>query len=198
MTTTSAAAATPSLPPSAVPQITPSQTVGPFFGYGLPYEGGPDVVPPWHPDAIRLRGTVYDGEGEPIPDSLVEIWQAGPDGAPVTRAAGALLRSSGDFSGFGRCPVDRAGVFTFSTLKPGGTDGSAPYVTLLVFARGLLKPVATRIYFPDEAAANATDPVLSAIDGDRRGTLIASAEGERAYRFDVHLQGDQETVFFAF
>lgn len=198
MTTTTDAAATPSLPPSPVPGLTPSQTVGPFYGFGLPYDGGPDLVPAWHPQAISLRGTVYDGEGTPIPDALVEIWQAGPDGAPVTGAAGALRRASGEFSGFGRCPVDPAGRFAFSTLRPGSVDGAAPYIAVLVFARGLLKPVATRAYFPEEEAANGADPALSAVDADRRGTLIATPDGDRAYRFDVRLQGERETVFLAF
>lgn len=191
--TTPASTATP----LATPMITPSQTVGPFYGFGLPYEGGPQLVPEWHPDAIRLRGAVYDGEGTPVPDALVEIWQAGPDGAAVSHAAGALLRTPGEFSGFGRCPVDPAGVFHFSTLKPGAADGAAPYVLMFVFARGLLKPVVTRIYFPDDQAANAADPVLSEVEPDRRATLVAVAEGDRAYRFDVRLQGDRETVFFA-
>ncbi|GAA0353317.1 protocatechuate 3,4-dioxygenase subunit alpha [Actinoallomurus spadix] len=170
---------------------TPSQTVGPFFGYALPYADGPYVVPEWHPDSIRIRGRVLDGAGEPLPDALVEIWQADADGN-VARGGGALRRAGKDFSGFGRCGTDAAGNFWFSTIKPGGP---APYIAVLVFARGLLKPVATRIYFPGEPG-NATDPVLSAVPVDRRDTLVAVQEGERSYRFDVHLRGEQETVFF--
>ncbi|MCO5969713.1 protocatechuate 3,4-dioxygenase subunit alpha [Actinoallomurus soli] len=170
---------------------TPSQTVGPFFGYALPYADGPYVVPEWHPDAIRIRGRVLDGAGEPLPDALVEIWQADADGN-VARGGGALRRAGKDFSGFGRCGTDAAGNYWFSTLKPGGP---APHIAVLVFARGLLKPVATRIYFPGEPG-NATDPVLSAVPDDRRDTLVAVREGERSYRFDVHLRGERETVFF--
>jgi protocatechuate 3,4-dioxygenase, alpha subunit len=170
---------------------TPSQTVGPFFGYALPYADGPYVVPEWRPDAIRIRGRVLDGAGEPLPDALVEIWQADADG-DVPRRGGALRRAGNDFSGFGRCGTDAAGNYWFSTVKPGGP---APHIAMLVFARGLLKPVATRVYFPDEPG-NATDPVLSVVPPDRRDTLVAVQEGDRSYRFDVHLRGERETVFF--
>ena len=177
--------------------ISPSQTVGPFFGYALPYSDGPYVTPEWRPDAIMVRGQVLDGAGSPLPDALVEIWQ--PDGSGVVpRAGGALRRAGGPFSGFGRCPTDKAGGYFFSAVKPGPlSDGSAPYIAVLVLARGLLKPVFTRSYFPDEET-NATDPVLAQIDPARRSTLIARPDGDRAYRFDIRLQGDQETVFFAF
>jgi protocatechuate 3,4-dioxygenase alpha subunit len=172
-------------------QTTPSQTVGPFFAFGLPYGDGPRVVPEWHPAAIRIHGRVLDGAGEPVPDALLEIWQAGPDGQ-VPVAEGALVRDGRDFAGFGRCPTDGAGHYWFSTLKPGG---AAPHIAVTVFARGLLKQVITRIYFPDEPG-NEADPVLSGVSAERRGTLVAVREGERSYRFDVHLQGDEETVFF--
>jgi protocatechuate 3,4-dioxygenase, alpha subunit len=178
------------------PLITPSQTIGPFFGFGLPYDDGPTVAPPWHPDAITVRGRVFDGTGTALPDALVEIWQAGTDGT-VPRAVGAFRRAGHGFSGFGRCPTDAAGEYWFSTVKPGAVGGGAPYIAVLVFARGLLRPVATRLYFPEEEAANATDQVLSAVDPQRRDTLIAVREPDRSYRFDVHLQGDRETVFFA-
>ncbi len=172
--------------------ITPSQTVGPFFGFALPYADGPYVAPEWHSDAIRIRGRVLDGAGDPVPDALVEIWQAGPDGK-VPAGGGAWRRAGTDFSGFGRCATDPAGNYWFSTVKPGGP---APHIAVLVFARGLLKPVRTRMYFPDEPG-NGTDPVLSAVPEERRDTLVAVRESDRSYRFDVHLQGDKETVFFA-
>jgi protocatechuate 3,4-dioxygenase, alpha subunit len=171
---------------------TPSQTVGPFFGYALPYGDGSRVVPEWHPDAIRLWGRVLDGAGDPVPDALVETWQAGADGE-VPSAYGSLSRAGRDFTGFGRCGTDSGGRYWFSTLKPGG---AAPHIAVLVFARGLLKPVATRIYFPGEPG-NDTDPVLRSVDPDRRETLIAACEHDRSYRFDVRLQGERETVFFA-
>jgi protocatechuate 3,4-dioxygenase alpha subunit len=170
---------------------TPSQTVGPFFGYALPYADGSRVVPEWHPDAIRIHGRVLDAEGEPLPDALVEIWQAGPDGQ-VPASDGAFRRDGHDFAGFGRCATDAAGHYWFSTVKPGGP---APHIAVIVFARGLLRSLATRIYFPDEPG-NAADPVLSDVPADRRDTLVAVREGDRSYRFDVHLQGEQETVFF--
>ncbi|MCP2341650.1 protocatechuate 3,4-dioxygenase subunit alpha [Actinomadura rupiterrae] len=213
---------------------TPSQTVGPFFGHALPYAEGPDLVPGWHPDAITIRGRVLDGAGAPIPDALVEIWQA--DGAGrIPSGAGGLRRDPDGFSGFGRCGTDAAGEYRFRTLKPGairpnasdtdasGTDASgadasgagasgadvagagasgtgtsgagAPYIAVLVFARGLLKPVRTRLYFPQDAAAHGIDPVLAAVPAERRPTLVAVAESDRTYRFDIHLQGERETVF---
>jgi protocatechuate 3,4-dioxygenase, alpha subunit len=171
---------------------TPSQTIGPFFAFGLPYADGPSVVPEWHPDAIRVHGRVLDGAGDPVPDALVEIWGAGPDGRPAG-AEGALVREGHAFAGFGRCPTDGAGHYWFSTLRPGG---AAPHIAVTVFARGLLKPVLTRVYFPGEPG-NATDPVLSAVPADRRGTLVAVRENDRSYRFDVRFQGEEETVFFA-
>ncbi len=175
---------------------TPSQPPGPFFGVGLPYDDGPSIVPQWHTDAIRIRGRVLDGEGEPVPDALVEMWQADSSGLP-SAAVGALRRDPFGFCGFGRCGTDRDGSYWFSTIKPGHADGSAPHAAVLVFARGLLKPVATRVYFPEDADAHAGDPVLSAVDPKRRATLIARRDDDRLYRFDVHLQGENETVFFA-
>jgi protocatechuate 3,4-dioxygenase alpha subunit len=180
--------------------ITPSQTIGPFFAHALPWADGPYVVPEGTQGAIWLRGTVTDGAGQPVPDALVETWQADPDGRfdhpddPRGAVAG--------FRGFGRCPTDAAGGWAILTRKPGpvpGPDGTtqAPHVDLSVFARGLLNRVVTRLYFPDEAEANAADPVLAGIaDPDDRATLVAEATGD-GYRFDVRLQGDRETVFFA-
>ncbi len=169
-------------------RVTPAQTVGPFFGLALPYDAGPCVVPEWHADAIRIHGRVFDGEGTPVPDAILETWQAGADGripaAPATGGRG--------FAGFGRCPTDAAGRYWFSTLKPGGP---VPYVAVILFARGLLRSLATRVYFPGEDG-NAADPVLSGVPADRRDTLVAVREDDRTYRFDIHLQGGRETVFF--
>lgn len=174
---------------------TPSQTVGPFFGFALPYGDGPRVVPEWHQDAIRIHGRVLDGAAEPVPDALVEIWQPDHRGT-ISTDAGALRRAGLGFSGFGRCGTDSEGGFWFSTLKPGSAGASASCAALLVFARGLLKPVSTRVYFPEDAQAHATDPVLSLVDAQRRQTLVAVREDSRRYRFDVRLQGENETVFF--
>jgi protocatechuate 3,4-dioxygenase, alpha subunit len=178
------------------PAQTPAQTVGPFFGFALPYGDGPHVVPEWHPDAIRIYGQVLDGAGEPVPDALVEIWQPDQRGV-ISQAAGSVRRAGLHFCGFGRCGTDSEGAFWFSTLKPGSAGACAPYAAVVVFARGLLKPVATRIYFPEDVAAHAADPVLSVVDAHRRPTLIAVREDDRRYRFDVRLQGEHETVFFA-
>ena len=160
---------------------TPPQTVGPFFAIGLPWEDGPAVVEPGSEGAVVLRGTVYDGEGAPLPDALVETWQAPGDGC----------------RGFGRCPTDERGRWEIVTRKPAAIAGEAPHVAVAVFARGLLDRVPTRIYFADEERANAADPLLSSLDPERRATLIAAAE-DGGYRFDIHLQGDHETVFFGF
>ncbi|QXJ19473.1 protocatechuate 3,4-dioxygenase subunit alpha [Actinomadura graeca] len=181
----------------AAPAHTPSQTVGPFFGYALPYAAGSEVVPGWREGAITIRGRVLDGAGQPVPDALVEIWQADEAGG-IPRRPGGLARAGHGFSGFGRCGTDPAGGFWFTTVKPGATGGGAPYIAVLVFARGLLKPVATRLYFPEDEAAHEGDPLLAEVPAERRPTLIAEPDGERAYRFDVHLQGDRETVFLGF
>lgn len=183
-----------SIPAQARAQ-TPSQTVGPFFGYALPYPGGPEVRAPWQPDAIRLHGTVLDGAGDPIPDAIVEIWGADAAGRPATER-GSLGRDQHGFTGFGRAAVDRDGHYSFTTVKPGAArEGSAPYLVVAIFARGVLHHLFTRAYFDDEAEANAMDPLLSRVGADRRGTLVARADGPRSYRFDLRLQGDRETVF---
>ncbi|HEY8479059.1 MAG TPA: protocatechuate 3,4-dioxygenase subunit alpha [Spirillospora sp.] len=179
---------------AAVSGPTPSQTVGPFFGFALPYESGPRVVPGWRPDAIEVRGRVLDGAGDPVPDALVEIWQADENGK-IPRNPGGIVREGHDFSGFGRCGTDAAGGYWFTTVKPGAVGEGAPYIAVLVFARGLLKPVFTRLYFPEDEAAHASDPLLAAVPADRRATLVAEREGERRYRFDIRLQGERETVF---
>ncbi len=179
---------------------TPSQTVGPFFALVLPWPDGPFVVREGSEGAIWLRGSVLDGAGDPVPDALVETWQAGPDGRfeHPEDPCGAV----GGFRGFGRCATGEDGTWGILTLKPGpvpGPDGAtqAPHLAVSVFARGLLNRVVTRIYFADEPEANAADPVLRALAGDAAGaTLLAEPSGD-GYRFDVHLQGPDETLFFA-
>lgn len=177
-------------------QTTPSQTVGPFFAIGLPWQDGPFVVPDGTPEAFQIVGKVLDGAGEPVPDALIEVWQADPDGRfdhpDDPRGAVSGCR------GFGRCETDVNGRFWFLTVKPGALpapDGGveAPHLNVSVFCRGMLVRLVTRIYFPDEQA-NADDPVLHTI-GERRGTLI-SEPAPYGYRFDIRLQGDDETVFF--
>ena len=161
-----------------MPEPTPPQTVGPFFAIGLPWDDGPDVVAPGSAGAIGLRGAIYDGEGAPVPDAIVESWQAPGDGC----------------RGFGRCPTDADGRWEIVTRKPEAAGGEAPHVALAVFARGLLDRVPTRLYFGDEETANAADPLLSSLEPDRRATLIATPE-DGGYRLDIHLQGDRETAF---
>jgi protocatechuate 3,4-dioxygenase, alpha subunit len=180
---------------------TPSATVGPYLSIGLAWADGAYAVAPETPGAIWIRGVVHDGNGEPVLDAMVETWQADPDGGfdhpDDPRGASAYP----GFRGFGRSQTVDGGQFEICTLKPGrlpdGEGGlQAPHIDVSVFARGLLDRVVTRIYFADEAEANAEDAVLRSLPEDRRATLIAERT-EDGYRFDVHLQGDRETVFFA-
>ncbi len=172
---------------------TPGQTIGPFYGYALPYAGDAELVPGGHPDAVRLHGTVRDGAGEPVPDALIEIWQADPQGR-VPQVAGSLRRDGWTFTGFGRAAVDAEGRYSFTTLRPGATEeGRAPFFAVTVFARGLLDRLLTRAYLPGDPAL-ASDPLLSSLPEDRRTTLLAT-EDEHGWVFDVRLQGDGETVF---
>ena len=163
--------------------LTPSQTVGPYFAIGLARRTENELVQPGSEGAIVLSGRVLDGEGEPVRDAMVEIWQ--PHAAGEFRAD----------SGWGRCGTDADGRYSFVTVKPGGADGEAPHVKMLVFMRGLLKPVLTRVYFPDEADANAGDPVLRGVPDDSRSRLVAQQEGAEL-RFDVRMQGEDQTPFF--
>jgi len=160
---------------------TPSQTVGPFFSFGLCARPQHELVDPGRADALRIAGRVFDGAGEPVVDAMVEIWQADAEGGHR------------DGFGWGRSGTDAAGRYAFVTLKP-GREG-APFVTVLVFARGLLKPVMTRIYFPDEPG-NAADALLAALTDAERAGLTAVAENG-GMRFDIHLQGERQTTFLA-
>ena len=191
--------------------ITPSQTVGPYFKYGLTPNGEYDwndaftgnlVTPDTSGERIRVTGTVYDGDGKIVPDCMLEIWQADAQGRfsdPQDKRA--LPNSS--FKGFGRVGTSKEGIYTFDTIKPGSVpdpDGKpqAPHILMAVYARGMLLHLYTRVYFGGEAA-NAGDPVLALVPADRRATLIAqqaNCTGNAVYRFDIHLQGDNETVFF--
>lgn len=180
--------------------VTPAQTVGPFLSLGLAWPDGPCVVDPGAAGAIRLGGQLLDGNGEPVGDGMIETWQAGPDGG-FPQAGEAGLGPSA-FRGFGRCLTDVSGAWEIVTLKPGPLPAprgltEAPHLDVSIFARGLLHRLVTRIYFADEELANAADPVLSALPHNAaRATLLAAPTG-RGYRFDIHLQGPHETVFFA-
>ncbi|MFF4690227.1 protocatechuate 3,4-dioxygenase subunit alpha [Streptomyces sp. NPDC001307] len=185
---------------------TPSHTVGPFYGYALPFRGGEEIAPLGHPDTITVHGYVLDGEGEPLPDALVELWGPRPDGT-VPRVDGSIRRDPAtggylgrngvEFTGWGRIQTDADGHWYARTLRPGARGQSAPYLSVCVFARGLLVHLFTRVYLPDDAAALAADPLLTRV-GDRRDTLIAAEEDPGTYRFDIRLQGEGETVFLEF
>ncbi|MER5280690.1 protocatechuate 3,4-dioxygenase subunit alpha [Streptomyces sp. NPDC002809] len=184
---------------------TPSQTVGPFYGYALPFAAGGDIAPAGHPGTVVLHGHVFDGAGAPVPDALVEVWQPAPDGSrhgapgslrrdPVT---GAVIGRHGvGFTGFGRVATDADGHYTVRTLPPGG----APYLALVVFARGLTHHLCTRAYLHDAAGLD-EDRLLAALPGERRATLVTTPEDTGIHRFDIRLQYDgvhEETVFLDF
>lgn len=201
---------------------TPSQTIGPFFHYGLPWKGGADLVgssdigaradlfpaenyllaiprPRGLPqgDAIEISGCIYDGAGEPVPDAMIETWQADAAG----RYAGTGKPHDPHFLGFGRASTNDDGTYRVRTVRPGRVAGpgnslQAPHVAVSIFARGLLNRLATRIYFED-GEGNATDPILSAVPLERRATMTALFAGPAAWQLDIHLQGPSETVFFA-
>lgn len=183
--------------------LSPAQTVGPYLAIGLLRDLiTPNVVDPGDPRALRLRGTLLDGAGEPVPDGMVEIWQANAAGRYAHPAdTRAELDLEDGFLGFGRSGTAPGGRFEFVTVKPGpvpwpGGGMQAPHIEVGVFARGLLKHAVTRVYFPDEAEANAADPVLSRLDEAARSTLVAVAE-DGGLRFDIRLQGPGHTTFFA-
>jgi protocatechuate 3,4-dioxygenase, alpha subunit len=178
---------------------TPGQTIGPFYGFALPVEHGADLVPPGSPGSIRVHGTVIDGAGAPVPDALLEIWQADAHGN-VPTAPGSLRRDGWTFTGWGRTSTDGAGQYGFTTIKPAAVqEGCAPFIAMTVFARGLLDRLFTRVYLPDERLAR--DPLLASLPPSRRETLIAVTD-EHGLRFDVRLQagpdGQAETVFLQY
>jgi len=200
-------------------EITPSQTVGPFFAYGLTPEGrnkwDPDGTYSWKttvadnlvtPDVtgerIRIEGRIFDGDGVGINDAMLEIWQADAQGRYAhPRDSRALPNAT--FKGFGRSATSKDGAFSFDTIKPGAVPGpngkaQAPHIVVCIYSRGMLRQVYTRLYFEGEAA-NASDAILALVPADRRDTLIAKKSvknGQPVYTFDIHMQGDKETVFF--
>ncbi|HWW26842.1 MAG TPA: protocatechuate 3,4-dioxygenase subunit alpha [Caulobacter sp.] len=193
---------------------TPSQTVGPFFHYGLPWKGCADLIgdsdigarPELFPaehyvlaspsakgevagESIVIEGVVLDADGKVVPDAMIEIWQADAAGRYIDGP------SNTGFIGWGRASTGEDGVYRFVTIRPGPVDDrQAPHIAVGVFGRGMIKRLATRLYFEDEAA-NAADPILALVPADRRETLFARKAGQ-VWRFDIVLQGDRETVFF--
>jgi protocatechuate 3,4-dioxygenase alpha subunit len=191
--------------------VTPSQTVGPYFAYGLTSKGQYDwndafssnlVTPDTSGERVRVEGTVFDGDGKVVPDCMLEIWQADAQGRFADPQDNRALPNA-KFRGFGRCGTDGEGRYAFDTIKPGSVpdpDGKAqaPHLLLAVFARGMLRHLYTRIYFSDEKG-NSGDPVLAQVPADRRATLIAQRQaggGNAVYTLDLRLQGGAETVFF--
>ena len=206
---------------------TPSQTVGPFFHYALPWKGGADLVgqsglgartelfpaghdllnvsPPHGPvagETIEVRGQVFDGDGAPVPDALIEIWQANAAGRYASPAdARTDLPLDEGFIGFGRAATLDDGSYCFKTVRPGAVPGpgntlQAPHIAVGVLGRGLIKRLVTRLYLADGEGLEA-DPILALVPAERRSTLIAETSGTaNVYRFDIVLQGQRETVFF--
>jgi protocatechuate 3,4-dioxygenase, alpha subunit len=187
---------------------TPSQTVGPYFAYGLSPEqygfqqnltsiaGSQMAEGDVEGQRIRVEGRVFDGAGNPISDALIEVWQA--DGSGRYAHPADPRGSNSTFKGFGRCGTgtDPQNRFWFDTIKPGkASDDQAPHLNVIISMRGMLLHAFTRIYFPDELA-NATDKVLRLVPAERRDTLIAKHAGGGVYHFDIHMQGENETVFF--
>ena len=173
---------------------TPGQTVGPFFHYALPYPGDRELVRRGTLGSVWLHGYVYDGNGNAVPDALLEIRQADAHGV-VPRVEGSLRRDGAGFTGWGRSSTDPTGHYWFSTVEPGSVGGAAPFFAVTVFARGLLDRLFTRIYLPGDLTA---DPLLSGLDEADRTTLIAVREADGSLRFDVRLQGPGETVFLTY
>ena len=170
---------------------TPGQTVGPFFAFGLTYDGDSRLVVPGTPGAVRLHGRVLDGAGDPVPDALVELWQPDATGEVVQRT-GSLRRDGHTFTGWGRSATDLTGTYSFTTVRPGG-----PFFALAVFARGLAQRLFTLAYLP----GHDDDPLLATLPADRRATLLTT-EDEHGFVFDIRLQADErgegETVFLAY
>lgn len=179
---------------------TSSQTVGPYVHLAFPHVASAELAPAGVPgERIAVHGTIVDGDGAPMIDGFIEIWQADAEGRYVHPESSGAARSASGFKGFGRCATDATGTFRFTTIKPGRVAGpggvlQAPHLSVLIFSRGLLKHLATRMYFPDDPA-NGEDPVLRLVPEDRRATLIARRAAD-GIAWNVVLQGRDETVFF--
>jgi protocatechuate 3,4-dioxygenase alpha subunit len=176
---------------------TPGETIGPFFGFALPFERGNELVAPGHASAIRLHGRVLDGLGAGVPDALLELWQLAPDGS-VVQQDGSLHRDGWTFTGWGRAETDADGHYWFTTLPPGSAEEGKPaFFAITLFARGLLNRLFTRAYLPEDTEALAADPLLASLEEERRKTLVCLAD-DGGYVFDLRLQGDRETVFLRY
>ncbi len=184
-------------------ETTPSQTVGPYFSIGFEWLNRSDLTRGISGgERVTIRGRILDGEGQPVPDACLELWQADAQGKYAQPENGQEKSSHQQFFGFGRIPTNDLGEFSFTTIKPGGIPGldgrpQAPHIQITVFMRGLLRRLVTRLYFPDDSA-HATDHVLNLVPAERRATLIARPLAEKPHTFEwnVRLQGEHETVFF--
>ncbi|HEY2865014.1 MAG TPA: protocatechuate 3,4-dioxygenase subunit alpha [Casimicrobiaceae bacterium] len=182
---------------------TPSQTIGPYLRIGFTALAVDVIAPTQAPGQhLAIEGRVVDGEGKPVSDAVLEIWQANADGNYAHDEDLGKPASRGEFRGFARVLTNAEGAFRFTTVKPGPVPGprsamQAPHLVVTVFMRGLLKHLLTRIYFPDEPA-NAGDPILGLVPAERRSTLVArrSPHGKATLQWNLILQGDEETVFF--
>jgi protocatechuate 3,4-dioxygenase alpha subunit len=182
---------------------TPWQTVGPFFSIGLDWLNCTNITADAQAQRVTIRGRIWDGDGQGVPDAFLEIWQADAQGKYCEQPGGHEAVSAKKFFGFARVPTNERGEFSFVTTQPGrvpGYDGKlqAPHLNISIFMRGLLRRLVTRMYFPDQSA-NEADTALASVPVQRRATLIArKAENDRdSLHWDVRLQGEQETVFFA-
>lgn len=181
-------------------QATTSQTAGPYLHIGFTWLTSEDLAPGEAGERVSLSGRVLDADGAPVNDAMLEVWQADPQGRYAHPEGGRAPLSG--FRGWGRVGTDEAGWFRFTTVKPGAVPGpggslQAPHLVVALFMRGILKQLVTRVYFPGEPA-NRTDPVLALVPHERRATLVAQAEGPGVLRWNVVLQGRDETVFFDF
>jgi len=188
------------MPELTAPDLTatPGQTIGPFFGYALPYPGDRELVPHESADSVRMHGYVYDGEGNGVEDALLEIRQADTSGT-VPAVPGSLRRGGAPFTGWGRSSTDADGHYWFSTVEPGpARPGSAPFFAVVVFARGLLNRLFTRAYPPAGPVVLDADALLASLDAAERRAMMAVREADGSLRFGVYLQGPRETPFLSF
>ena len=180
-----------------------SQTIGPFLRIGLEWMVIEDLAPAGVAgERLRIEGRVFDGDGKPVNDAAVEIWQANSLGKYSSPEDAQEKPAEPGFRGYGRSLTDESGTFRFRTIKPGRVPGpdeklQAPHLVVTIFMRGLLKQLVTRVYFPDEPS-NTDDPILKLVPPDRRATLVAKKTGDGVLQWNVVLQGAGETVFFDF
>lgn len=182
---------------------TPSQTVGPYYRLGLEPLYREQIAPAQAAGIpVQISGCIFDGAGAPVTDAVLEVWQADAAGIYAHAADARCAAHDPSFDGWGRVPTDAHGRFSFGTIKPGRVAGpdstlQAAHLTILVFMRGLLRGVSTRLYFADDPQLG-SDPILALVPAERRATLLAQPHAGGAYTWDIHMQGQAETVFFRY